>query len=116
MTSVSSVYLFLLNACWYSPRISSVFGFSLIEVILASILYVILSNENSLQLLQSIVLFFVCIGQITSTENSTSSCSFSQMSTVRSFKSLTFSLPPYFTNSAVYYHHLAHCYLSVTKL
>jgi hypothetical protein len=66
--------------------------------------------------LQSIVLFFVCIGQMTSTENSTSICSFSQMSTVRSFKSLTFSLPPYFTNSAVYHHHLAPCYLSVTKL
>jgi hypothetical protein len=56
--------------------------------------------------LQSIVLFFVCIGQMTSTENSTSICSFSQMSTMRSFKSLTFSLPPYFANCAVY-HHLA---------
>jgi len=115
MTSMSSLYLFLLNACWYSPRISSVFGFSLIEIISASILYVILSNENSLRLLQSIVLFFVCTGQMTSTENSANVCSFSQMSTIRSFKSLTFSLPRYFTNSAVYYH-LAPCYFSVTKL
>jgi len=62
MTSMSFVYLFLLNACWYSPRISSVFGFSLLEIILASILYVLLGNESSLQLLQSLVLFCVCIG------------------------------------------------------
>ena len=114
MTSMSCVYLFLLNACWYSPRISSVFGFSLLEIILASILYVILGNESSLKLLQSLVLFSVCNGQMTSAENSTSICSLSQMSTIRSFKSLTFSLPPYFTNSAVY--HLPPCYFSVTKL